>query len=151
MRTPREKRQQCLTTRLTTHRIPQKPLTQTLASSPPHQVRFHQEVRGTASIYANNLGSVNIFYPISERLRPFGPVHSPIRRVRLARPRRTVPDYRIPVFKGPSESTRTSVFALYAQLSGLIGLLWTSPFIQVNCPCCQFIPAQLLFEELPRY
>src|SRR6266702_2232766 len=80
MRTPPEKRQQCLTTRLATHRIPQKPLTQTLASSPPRQVRFHQEVRGTASIYANNFGYVKIFYAISERLRPFGPVHSPIRQ-----------------------------------------------------------------------
>src|SRR6266849_1262008 len=75
----------------------------------------------------------------------------PSASVRLTCPRQTVPHYRIRVFKSPSESTRTSVFALYAQLSGLIGLLWTSPCIQVNCPCCQFIPAQLLFEDLPRY
>ncbi len=111
-------------------------------------MRFHQEVRGTASIYANNFGYVKIFYAISERPTP---VHSAIRqRSHNLSPADGAP-YVIPVFKGPSESTRTTVFALYAQLSGLIGLLWTSPFIQVNCPCCQFIPAQLLFEDLPRY
>src|SRR5229473_6886170 len=47
--------------------------------------------------------------------------------VRLTCPRQTVPHYRIRVFKSPSESTRTSVFAFYAQISGLTGLLWTSP------------------------
>ena len=149
MRTPPEKRQQCLTTRLATHRNPPKTThSNTRIESTPSGALPPGGARDCVHICQQFRVRQDILCDI--RTAPLRSIQPSV-RVRLACPRRTVPHYRIPVYKSPSGSTRTSVFALYAQLSGLTGFLWTSPCIQVNCPCCQFIPAQLLFEDLPRY